>query len=61
MMSFVLLMALNQEVQQRAYEEITCSVGEGETPRVEHLGQLQYLFAVMQEVLRFAPVANLGE
>lgn len=73
--SFVLLMALHPEVQVKARQELrsefghlSCSdtsthAGNGEQDTIDpsHLARLPYLNAIMKEVLRCAPVGNLGE
>lgn len=59
--SFILLMALHPDVQTRAQAEIDEICGQDQMPHPSHLGFLTYLQAVLKEVLRFAPVGNLGE
>lgn len=59
-MSFILLMALHPEVQKAAQAEIDDVVGLGDAPRTEQLENLPYLLAILKEVLRYAPIANLG-
>ncbi|CAA7257444.1 unnamed protein product [Cyclocybe aegerita] len=69
--SFVLLMALYPEVQRKAQQEIDIVLGvedgsigpydvSSPISDMENLGALDYLQAVMKEVLRFAPVGNLA-
>ena len=58
-------MALYPDVQSRARQEILdaykrLSLAEDEFLSPNDLHQLEYLNAVMKEVFRFAPVANLG-
>lgn len=62
-MSFILLMALHPSVQRRAQAEIDDLVGSQESPRTRDVKALSrgYLLAVLKEILRYAPVANLGE
>lgn len=60
MISFVLLMALHPEIQRCAQTEIDEVVGLDNIPDVGCLDKLVYLTAVYKEVLRYAPIANLG-
>ncbi|KAG6811069.1 hypothetical protein H0H92_009129 [Tricholoma furcatifolium] len=60
LLSFMMLMALHPRVQARAQAELDALVGRDETLHPSALNKLQYLSAVMKEVLRFAPVANLA-
>jgi hypothetical protein len=53
-------MALHPKVQARAQAEIDEICGQGLTPRTSQVELLAYLQAVLKEVLRFAPVGNLG-
>ncbi|KAJ3566607.1 hypothetical protein NP233_g6886 [Leucocoprinus birnbaumii] len=58
--SFILLMALYPEVQIRAQQEIDEICGQDQLPRTSQVEELDYLQAVLKEVLRFAPVGNLA-
>ncbi|KAJ6617622.1 cytochrome P450 [Mycena sp. CBHHK59/15] len=58
MISFVLLIALHPSVQQRAQAEIASAIPG--SPGVVDAQRLPYLLAVLKEVLRYAPVANLA-
>ncbi|KAF9486127.1 cytochrome P450 [Pholiota conissans] len=64
--SFVLLMALHPQVQQKAQREIDLVFNQNQqsgfidTPDLARLPMLKYLTVVMKEVLRFAPVGNLA-
>ncbi|ESK87633.1 cytochrome p450 [Moniliophthora roreri MCA 2997] len=58
LLSFILLMALYPTVQACAQAEID-GLG-GEMPEVKDLERLEYLQAVLKEVLRYAPVANIA-
>jgi cytochrome P450 len=58
--SFILLMALHPEVQGLAQAEIDEICGRDQAPQPVQLGSLTYLLAVLKEVLRYAPVGNLG-
>jgi hypothetical protein len=53
-----MLMALHPFIQERAQEEIDSNFGR--VPRVSEVYRLPYLLAVFKEVMRYAPVANLG-
>ncbi|KIK64003.1 hypothetical protein GYMLUDRAFT_161640 [Collybiopsis luxurians FD-317 M1] len=61
MTSFVLLMALHPEVQKQAQREIDDLCGPGKEPSLSDLHSLSYLSALYKEVLRYAPVSNLGK
>lgn len=54
-------MALHPGVQTRVQTEIDEICGQDQAPHPSHLGHLSYLQAVCKEVLRYAPVGNLGE
>ncbi|KAF9261282.1 cytochrome P450 [Marasmius fiardii PR-910] len=61
MISFMLLMALHPEAQKKAQAEIDQIVGsQPRLPEVDELPHLHYLYAIMKEVLRYAPVANIA-
>ncbi|KAG7097964.1 hypothetical protein E1B28_005275 [Marasmius oreades] len=61
MISFMLLMALHPEAQNKAQAEIDRVVGSHpRLPEVTELHHLHYLHAMMKEVLRYAPVANIA-
>jgi len=63
-------MAIHPEAQQKAQKELDSFFKDSPSTRLdvvsfshvpmEALEQLQYLRAVLKEVLRFAPVANIG-
>lgn len=53
-------MALFPDVQQRAQHEIDEKIGSSALPSMKQLDDLHYLYAVLKEVLRFAPVGPLG-
>ena len=61
LISFVMLMALHPDVQQKAQQEIDEFIGCRSIPSPEDCERLPYLTAVLKEVLRFAPVGPLGE
>ncbi|KAJ6592884.1 cytochrome P450 [Mycena capillaripes] len=56
--SFIMLMALHPSVQERVQHEIDSVLGR--VPRVADVYRLPYLLAVLKEVMRYAPVANLA-
>lgn len=53
-------MASHPEAQSRAQAEIDEICGRVQTPQPAQLGSLTYLHAVLKEVLRYAPIGNLG-
>nr|BAL05146.1 cytochrome P450 [Phanerodontia chrysosporium] len=56
---FYLAMALHPEVQAKAQAEIDQVVGNERLPRIEDRDSLPHVCAVMREVFRWHPVANL--
>ncbi|KAJ7117145.1 cytochrome P450 [Mycena epipterygia] len=56
--SFIMLMALHPSVQARAQAELDSAISG--PPRVRDVSHLSYLLAVMKEVIRYAPVANMA-
>jgi cytochrome P450 len=54
-------MALHPEVQKKAQAELDAVVGNGRLPTVADRSSLPYLECIMSEVLRWQPVAALGE
>jgi cytochrome P450 len=58
--SFILLIALYPEIQKQAQQEISNFCGYGRQPAINDLHDLPYLHALYKEVLRYAPVANIG-
>ncbi|KAJ8087754.1 hypothetical protein AAF712_010543 [Marasmius tenuissimus] len=62
MISFILLMALYPDAQKRAQveiDEVVASNG-ARLPEISELKRLPYLHAILKEVLRYAPVANIA-
>jgi len=65
--SFVLLMALNPEIQSKAQSEIDLAFGDSmfrehsDIPNPDNVRKLKYLTALFKELLRYAPVGNLGD
>lgn len=53
-----MLMALHPSAQKRAQQEIGSIIGR--VPRMVDVHRLPYLLAILKEVMRYAPVANLG-
>ncbi|KAG6856615.1 hypothetical protein H0H87_002570 [Tephrocybe sp. NHM501043] len=60
LLSFVMLMALHPSVQTKAQAELDALTPKGQTIHPSALNCLVYIPAVMKEVLRYAPVANLA-
>ncbi|KAK7695652.1 hypothetical protein QCA50_000288 [Cerrena zonata] len=58
--SFFLAMTLHPELQRKATREIDEVIGTDRLPTLADREQLPYINALMKEVLRFNPVANLG-
>ncbi|EIM79365.1 cytochrome P450 [Stereum hirsutum FP-91666 SS1] len=58
--SFFLAMLINPEVQRKAQAEIDKVVGSSRLPTFDDRDDLVYLDAVLKEVHRWNPVANLG-
>lgn len=59
-MTFTLLMTIHPEIQYKAQAEIDRVIGTERLPTVDDLGSLPYVAAIFKEVLRFHPVAPLG-
>ncbi|KAJ6535167.1 cytochrome P450 [Mycena capillaripes] len=57
---FLLAMVLNPECQIRAQEEIDSVVGTSRLPTFEDRAELPYIECILQETLRWKPVAPLG-
>ncbi|KAG6917491.1 hypothetical protein DXG01_002355 [Tephrocybe rancida] len=60
LLSFIMLMTLHPSVQVKAQAELDALIGRGHVIHPSRLNSLVYLPAVMKEVLRYAPVANLA-
>ncbi|KAG0694046.1 cytochrome P450 [Suillus ampliporus] len=58
--SFILAMMLYPEVQKHAQAEIDAVVGQDKFPTFEDRDKLPYIGALIQEILRWAPVAPQG-
>lgn len=61
MMGFFLAMLLHPDVKTMAQKEIDGVIGYNRLPTLEDQDQLPYVNRVLQEVLRWFPVAPLGE
>ncbi|KAH7921938.1 cytochrome P450 [Leucogyrophana mollusca] len=57
--SFILLMTVFQDVQEKAYSEISSVVGHGRLTVLEDQSSLPYIEALIKELHRFNPVINL--
>ncbi|KIK35267.1 hypothetical protein CY34DRAFT_812300 [Suillus luteus UH-Slu-Lm8-n1] len=60
LMSFILAMLLYPDVQKHAQAEIDAVVGQDRYPAFEDRDKLPYIGALIQELLRWAPVAPQG-
>ncbi|KZT37248.1 cytochrome P450 [Sistotremastrum suecicum HHB10207 ss-3] len=58
--AFILAMVLHPEVQRRAQEEIDQIVGPSRLPEIKDRPNMPYLNAVLTEVMRWSPIAPLG-
>jgi cytochrome P450 len=54
-------MSLHPEVERRAQAELDTILGAEHLPTPSDIEHLPYLHAILKEVLRYAPVGNLGE
>lgn len=59
--SFILALVLHPGVQEKAQEEIDRVVGSERLPEFSDRPSLPYVNAILKEVLRWNPVAPLGE
>lgn len=59
-MSFFLSMVLHPDVQRRAHKELDTILTEGRLPKLSDKASLPYLDCILQEVLRWRPVAPLA-
>ncbi|KAG8698355.1 hypothetical protein FRC09_007274 [Ceratobasidium sp. 395] len=59
-MIFVLAMTLFPEVQQKAQAEIEQVIGSDRLPNLQDQESLPYINAIIQEVIRWQPVAQMG-
>ena len=61
LMTFFLMMMVNQGAQEKAQAEIDAVVGKDRLPTVDDRPLLPYLDAIFRETLRYSPVAPLCE
>lgn len=61
LMSFFLMMVLNQGAQEKAQAEIDAVVGKSRLPTMEDRPLLPYLDAIFRETLRYTPIVPLCE
>ena len=61
MSSFFYLMAMFPDAQTQAQAEIEEVIGAGRLPTLEDIDSLPYVRALIKEVIRWGPVAPLGE
>lgn len=54
-------MALYPDIQKTAQREIANICGAGRMPSITELHSLPYLNALFKEVLRYAPISNIGD
>ncbi|EIM81805.1 cytochrome P450 [Stereum hirsutum FP-91666 SS1] len=59
-LTFLVLMACHEDVQERAYQEIITVVGRDLLPGLEHRQSLRYVDVLIQEVHRFNPAVPLA-
>ncbi|KAF5348469.1 hypothetical protein D9756_009678 [Leucocoprinus leucothites] len=59
-MTFILTMLKNPEIQRRAQYELDMVIGPDRLPEFSDIPQLPYLSAVIREVLRWNPIGPLG-
>ena len=59
-MTFILAMTLHPEVQKKAQEELDSVIGHDRLPTFEDQPELPYIQAIVNETVRFHPVAPLG-
>ncbi|KAJ3757779.1 cytochrome P450 [Lentinula raphanica] len=58
--SFIWAMLLHPEVQTQAHHELDRVIGLGNLPSFAHKSSLPYIAAIVQETLRYNPVAPIG-
>ena len=59
LMTFFLMMVVNQGAQEKAQAEIDAVMGKDRLPTIEDRPLLPYLDAIFRETLRYSPVAPL--
>jgi len=60
LMTFFLMMVVNQGAQEKAQAEIDAVVGKDRLPTIDDRPLLPYLDAIFREILRYSPVAPLS-
>ncbi|KAJ3757782.1 cytochrome P450 [Lentinula raphanica] len=58
--SFIWTMLLYPEVQTKAHHELDMIIGLGNLPRFTHRKTLPYVAAIVQETIRYNPIAPIG-
>lgn len=61
LLMFTVAMILFPEVQKKAQEELDKVIGNSRLPAVADREELDYTWRLVQEVLRWGPVAPIGE
>jgi len=61
LMTFFLMMVINQGAQEKAQAEIDAVVGGGRLPTMDDRPLLPYLDAIFRETFRYSPVVPLCE
>jgi len=61
MITFFLAMCLHPKIQKKGQEEIDSILGGEQLPSITDRHPLPYVEAIMKEVLRWIPVAPLGQ
>jgi cytochrome P450 len=59
LMSFILLMVVFPDVQEKAHAELAALVGHHRLPTLDDQASLPYIEALIKELHRFHPVINL--
>ncbi|KAG1726073.1 cytochrome P450 [Suillus paluster] len=59
LMSFILLMVVFQDIQEKAHAELVAVVGHHRLPTLDDQASLPYIGALIKEIHRFHPVVNL--
>lgn len=59
MLSVLLMLAINQDVQERVYEEISANVSDVEALDYDTLTKLEYMDRTIKETMRMFPLAQI--
>jgi cytochrome P450 len=59
--AFILAMVLNPDVQRKAQQELDSLLEPGHLPTFEDAESFPYVTALMKEVLRWNPIAPIGQ